>query len=153
MTSSQIDDMSLSLPPSLSLASKSAIVTGSSRGIGTAIALTLASRGANIAITYTSSSSTAKAQEMALQIRNLGRKVCIIQCDLEDENCGDIIIEKALEGLGVKEIDILVNNAALGFSGAVEDGIKPEEFDRSLYPALCSSLKTTAKSSTLIIHY
>jgi len=53
--------MSTSIP--LTLAGKVAIVTGSSRGIGAAIAVDLAKRGAKVMITYTSASSEAKVNQ------------------------------------------------------------------------------------------
>jgi NAD(P)-dependent dehydrogenase (short-subunit alcohol dehydrogenase family) len=134
MSTQTFKDYSTSLPPSLSLTGKSAIITGSSRGIGSAIALTLASRGANIALTYTSDSSTIKAEEIASQIRALGRKVCIIQCDLEREDCGEAIVREALEGLETKTIEILVNNAAIAPPAtSVSDGSKIEDFDRYVF--------------------
>ena len=104
---------SLNLPPTLSLAGKSAIVTGSSRGIGRGLALLLAQRGAVVAITYTSDSSTALAESLAAEINALTR-ACIIKADLASADCGPEIIQGALRGLGVAKIDILVNNAAVG---------------------------------------
>lgn len=101
------------LPPSLSLAGKSAIVTGSARGIGRGIALLLAQHGAAVAITYTSDNSTAKAEFLATEINNLTR-ACVIKADLADLDCGPKIIQGALRGLGVDKIDVLVNNAAVG---------------------------------------
>ena len=103
----------LPLPPSLSLAGKSAIVTGSSRGIGRGLALLLAQRGAAVAITYTSENSTAQAESLADEINALTR-ACIIKADLANLDCGPKIIQGALQGLGVDKIDILVNNAAVG---------------------------------------
>lgn len=129
---SPLTDLSAGLPPSLTLIGKAVIVTGSSRGIGHAIAETLAQRGANIAITYTSSKSTPKAEELAARIKALGRKVCIIQHDLALPDCGEVIVKKALEGLETTKIDILVNNAAIENPGgpkSVEDSFTPEAFD------------------------
>lgn len=125
-------DVSSGLPPSVSLVGKTAIVTGASRGIGSAIALMLASRGADVAITYTSDSSTLKAKSVAEKIKALGRKVTIIKCDVANEDCGKVIVKEALEGLGVQKIDILVNNAAVSNPGgpkSVEDGFTGAEFD------------------------
>ena len=125
-------DVSAGLPPSLSLVGKAAIVTGASRGIGSAIALVLASRGANIAITYTSDSSTAKAENIAAKIRALGRKVTIIKCDVAHEDCGQEIVKEALIGLGADKVDILINNAAVANPGgpkSVADGFTAKGFD------------------------
>lgn len=120
-----------SLPPSLSLQGRSAIVTGSSRNIGLAIALKLAEYGANVAIHYSGSpSSKPKAEKAAEQVRAFGVKTCIVECELEDPQCGDKVVQAALKGLGVDKIEILVNNAALPGPGKVEDDIDPESFDR-----------------------
>ncbi|RAL08879.1 SDR family NAD(P)-dependent oxidoreductase [Aspergillus homomorphus CBS 101889] len=100
------------LPNSISLAGKTAIVTGGSRGIGAGIALELASRGANVALVYHSESSTAKAEKVAAQIAELGRKAALIRVDLSSLECGQQVIHQTLAQLKVPHIDILVNNAA-----------------------------------------
>ena len=102
-----------SLPASLSLSNKSAIVTGASRGIGAGIAIELAKRGAKVALVYRSDKSTPSAEKVATQVRELGGTAVLIQQDLNTPDCGEIIIEKALQGLSVKEIHILINNAAV----------------------------------------
>jgi 3-oxoacyl-[acyl-carrier protein] reductase len=119
---------SQSLPPSLSLAHKSAIVTGSSRGIGRGLALLLAQRGAAVAITYTSDNSTAQAESLAAEINALTR-ACIIKVDLGDLDCGPKIIQGALRGLGVNKIDILVNNAATGPPPFPATNFDPKEYE------------------------
>jgi 3-oxoacyl-[acyl-carrier protein] reductase len=122
-------DISAGLPPSLSLVGKNALVTGSSRGIGAQTALALAERGANVAIHYTSESSVSKAAEVASKIQALGRKTCLIRCDLEEPSCGTTIVPRALQGLETKTLDILINNAALRGPGNAEDGWDPATFD------------------------
>ncbi|MCJ1380523.1 hypothetical protein MMC17_003631 [Xylographa soralifera] len=104
----------MSLPPSISLHGKVAIVTGASRGLGKDIALELASRGANICITYTADSSTALAEVVAKDVRKYGVNACIVRADIAGPDCGKEIIDGALRGLEVEKIDILVNNAAIG---------------------------------------
>lgn len=39
-------------------------------------------------------------------------KACLVRCDLDGEDRGEVIVRGALEGLGVERIDVLVNNAA-----------------------------------------
>ncbi len=110
-------------------------MTGSSRGIGAHLAVALAERGANVAIAYTSSSSTEAAENVAKQIRALGRKSCVIQCDLDDADSGNRIVKAAREGLQVETIEILVNNAALPEPHGptrVED-FDPGSFDRIMH--------------------
>ncbi len=62
------------------LIGKIAIITGASRGIGRAIALTLAGAGANIAVNYRSRDS--EAAEVASKIRRLGRLAVAVKADV-----------------------------------------------------------------------
>ncbi|KAL5592988.1 hypothetical protein FOBRF1_012090 [Fusarium oxysporum] len=107
----------MSTPPSpnapWSLAGRTAIVTGGSRGIGQAIAIHLARKGiSKLAITY---ASNVKAAEATLeQLRGLSVKdVVAIQADALDPEFASKVISEALNKLGTKVIDILVNNAVL----------------------------------------
>lgn len=123
--------MAFNLPPTLSLEGKSAIVTGATRGIGKEVAIALASRGANIAIVYTSDRSTAAAIGLVGWFQNQGRKACSIQIDLQEADCGNRIVQAALEGLGVATVEILVNNAALWTPPSPSDApINITAFDR-----------------------
>ncbi|CAH0047340.1 unnamed protein product [Clonostachys solani] len=107
----------MSAPPSpeaaWSLAGKIAIVTGGSRGIGEAIAVHLARKGARkLAITY---ASNLKAAEATLDTcRGLGvEKAIAVQANALDLDFGSKVISQVLERLDTKVIDILVNNAVL----------------------------------------
>lgn len=100
----------------MSLSGKVAIITGSSRGIGAGIAIEFARRGANIAIVYTSLSSTNKAEAVARTIRELGRQAVIIRSDLASDTCGDEVLQATMAGFEIDRIDILVNNAADTFN-------------------------------------
>lgn len=101
-----------SLPPTLSLAGKAAIVTGGSRGIGAGIALELAKYGAKVAIVYHSEASIAKAEQVVTQIQEAGSVATAIRADLSTIDCGKRIVDQAIRELAVPHIDILVNNAA-----------------------------------------
>lgn len=61
---------------------KTALVTGGSRGIGRAIALKLASQGADIAVIYAAGAE--KAQQVCDEITAMGRHAAAFQCDVAD---------------------------------------------------------------------
>ncbi|BAN28231.1 3-oxoacyl-ACP reductase family protein [Caballeronia insecticola] len=98
------------------LKSKRAIVTGASRGIGTAIARKLASEGADVVITYEKSAQ--KAGELVQELRSFGVRATAIQAN--SANPDDIVrsISEAREFLG--GIDVLVNNAGIIRVGPLE---------------------------------
>ncbi|KAH8654163.1 gluconate 5-dehydrogenase [Ilyonectria robusta] len=114
--------MSESLSPQepWSLAGKTAIVTGGSRGIGRAIALHFARKGlSNIAITYVANRNAAEAT--LDECRKLGIKHSIaIQADALDPDFGTKIIPEVLRGLKTTTIDILINNAVLADPSAAK---------------------------------
>lgn len=91
------------------LEGKTAIVTGASRGIGKAIAIKLASLGANLVLNYRKSSK--EIENVASDIEEFGVKTLIVQGDVSSFEETKIIIEKAVEEF--KTIDILVNNAGI----------------------------------------
>jgi len=90
-----------------SLAGKTAIVTGASRGLGQGMALGLAEAGANVVVV----ASGSKINETAEQITALGRKSLAIQADLTSIKPIPGIIERTLSAFG--KIDILVNCAGI----------------------------------------
>lgn len=86
-----------------------ALVTGASRGIGRAIALTLANAGAHVAVNYAGNAKA--AEEVVTQIQALGRKAILVQGDVSKADVVDAMIKQVTEALG--PIDILVNNAGI----------------------------------------
>lgn len=94
-----------------------AIVTGGSRGIGAGIALELASRGANILITYQSASK--QAEEIASKIHDLGCESLIIQAAGTDKEAPARIVRAAVAKW--QHIDIIVNNAGAGDDCLLKD--------------------------------
>jgi 3-oxoacyl-[acyl-carrier protein] reductase len=100
-----------------------AIITGASRGIGRAIAIALASEGANIVVNYASSSGA--ADELVSEITNSGGNAIALQADVSQADQVDTLISSVMEKWG--RIDILVNNA-----GITRDTLllrmKPEEW-------------------------
>ncbi|SOB79510.1 NAD(P)-dependent dehydrogenase, short-chain alcohol dehydrogenase family [Sphingomonas guangdongensis] len=91
------------------LAGKRALVTGASRGIGAAIAIGLAEKGADVAITY--ERATERAAAVVARIEALGRRGVAIQADSADAGAIERSVGEAAAALG--GLDILVNNAAI----------------------------------------
>lgn len=109
---------------SFSLAGKRALVTGASRGLGKAIALSLARAGADVAITYEKSAE--KAQAVADEIRALGRNGAAIQADSASPQAIRQAVAQSVEQLG--GLDILVNNAGIARGGPLE-AMSDEDID------------------------
>lgn len=99
----------------IDLNGKRALVTGGSRGIGAAIALTLAENGADVAFTYQHSAEQAAA--VARVIERTGRHAVAIQADSADPHAITRSVEEAVSALG--GLDILVNSAAIGHAGTI----------------------------------
>lgn len=108
----------------MTLQGKNALVTGSSRGIGRAIALELAKRGVNIAVNYAGNET--KAEEVVQEIKALGADAIKIRANVADENDVKAMVKEVVSTFG--NLDILVNNA-----GITKDNLlmrmKVEEFD------------------------
>lgn len=96
------------------LANKVALVSGSARGIGKAIALTFAQEGVDLAL---ADIETQLLSETAQKIKTLGRKTVAQRCDVSDRKQVEDFVAAAKKALG--PIDILVNNAGIGGGGAV----------------------------------
>jgi 3-oxoacyl-[acyl-carrier protein] reductase len=123
------------------LTGRTALVTGSSRGIGRAIAQRLAAEGATVAVTarsYTpsvsrragiSSALPGTIEETIALIEGAGGAAFGLAADLEDPDQRDELVQRVVDRTG--RIDILVNNA--GFADyAVVDDMTLETFDRTL---------------------
>lgn len=106
------------------LKGRCAVVTGAARGIGKAIALKLASEGANIVLNYRSSED--KAIEVEKEILSLGVEVIRVKGDITNTIDVENLIKSAKDKFG--KIDIMVNNA-----GITKDTLllrmKEEDFD------------------------
>jgi 2-deoxy-D-gluconate 3-dehydrogenase len=103
-----------------------ALVTGSSRGLGQAIAVALAEAGADVALVERS--ERPEGSGTAERIDALGRRHAVIRADLAERGVTDRIVEETVAALG--GVDILVNNAGvirraplLEFTGADWDGV------------------------------
>lgn len=98
----------------MSFASKTALITGATRGIGKAIALKLAAEGANIVIAAKSVEENTKLGgtifTAAAEIEAAGGKALAVQCDIRYEDQVQNVVDKAVAAFG--GIDILINNAS-----------------------------------------
>ena len=92
---------------SMDLANKTAVVTGSSRGVGRAVALGFAAEGANVIINYTSNQDA--ANEVVDIITGMGRRAVAVKADVARKDEVELLFGKALDAFG--KIDVLVNNA------------------------------------------
>ena len=93
----------------VSLEGKSAIVTGSSRGIGRAIAVELARQGTDVLVNYNNNREA--AEEVKDEIERLDRKAVIVQADVSDLAQHQKLLDTAVDAFG--KVDILVNNAGI----------------------------------------
>ncbi len=107
------------------LSSKTALVTGASRGIGAAIAKRLAADGAQVAITYTRGADA--AAQVVKEIESAGGKAIAIQADATDAKAVGAAVEKTVAAFG--GLDILVNNAGTAIPAPFEDATL-EDLDR-----------------------
>ena len=93
------------------LKNKVALVTGSSRGIGKAIALKLAKEGAKVVVNCLKTKD--RGLEVVKEIESLGSEATLIQCDISKEEEVKKMFSKIIEKFN--RIDILVNNAGIVF--------------------------------------
>ena len=104
-----------------------ALVTGSARGIGAAIARALAEQGRNVVVNYSSDGSSDAAHTLAAGIEaDYGVETLCVQADVSSYDDAKQLVDAALEAFG--HIDVLVNNA-----GITRDGLlmrmREEQFD------------------------
>lgn len=117
---------------------KFAIVTGASRGIGRAIALTLAQKGAGVAVNYASSQGA--ALEVVERIREAGGRALAVRADVSvpDEAAG--LVKAA--GAEFGRVDILVNNAGITRDNLILR-MKDEDWDAVLQTNLKGAFNCT----------
>jgi len=109
----------------MSLQGKTALVTGSSRGIGREIALELGRKGANVVVNYAGNEQ--KAAEVVSELEQIGVKAIKVRANVANEKDVKSMIKQVIDEFG--ELHILINNA-----GITKDNLlmrmKEEEFDQ-----------------------
>ena len=106
------------------LKGKTVLVTGAAQRIGRAIAIALAERGANVAITYLASQPKAVETVRALAAQDVDASA--IRCDLRDPMSIEQTVAEVMDEFG--QLDILINNAGIFESVALEK-ISVEQWD------------------------
>src|SRR5882757_5693815 len=110
-----------------SLNNRVALVTGGSRGIGRALAISLADAGAAVAINYLERADA--ATDVAESIRKQGGRAMVVGADVSKAAAVKAMVGDVERALG--PIDVLVNNAGIGLVRTVDD-LTEEDFDRTI---------------------
>ncbi len=121
-----------------SLANRTALVTGASRGIGKAIAIALAQAGANVAVNYREKKK--EAEETVAAIKALGKKSAAFHADVSQSKQVATLVAAVEKQLG--PIDILVNNAGHALTRSIDE-LTEEDFDRTIATNLKSAFLCT----------
>jgi 3-oxoacyl-[acyl-carrier protein] reductase len=115
-----------------------ALVTGASRGIGAAVALTLAELGAAVAVNYRERADDAEA--VVAKIKSSGGRAIAVAADDSQSAAVAGMVERIARELG--PIDILVNNAGIAIVRGVDE-LSESDFDRTLLVNLKSAFLCT----------
>lgn len=110
-----------------STSTRTALVTGGSRGIGAATAIRLAQDGADVALTYAQDREGAEA--VVRKIEGYGRRALALRADAADAASPAAAVNDAADALG--RLDILVNNAGIGVLGPIT-ALTDADIDRVL---------------------
>jgi 3-oxoacyl-[acyl-carrier protein] reductase len=110
-----------------SLNNRVALVTGGSRGIGRAIAVSLAEAGASIAVNYRD--KAAEARNVAETIRGAGGRAMAVGADVSQ--AAEVAAMMAAVERELGPVDVLINNAGIGLVRTVDD-LTEEDFDRTI---------------------
>ncbi len=101
------------------LTNRTALITGSNRGIGAGVALAFAAEGASVAINYPNADSAEQAHALCATITAEGGTAISIEADVTQPAAVESMVATAIESFG--QLDVLVNNAGIAHAGAVED--------------------------------
>jgi len=112
---------------------KVALITGSSRGIGKAIALRLADDGMDVVVNFNRNEK--QAMRVSDQVRSRGRKSIVVRADVSQWREAEALVDKAFRSF--KRLDVLVNNAGVYERTFLED-LTPDDWDRRVATNLSS---------------
>jgi NAD(P)-dependent dehydrogenase (short-subunit alcohol dehydrogenase family) len=119
------------------LKNKVAIITGSSQGIGKAIAIALAKKGAKVVL---NGRSIEKLTQSKLELFELGYEVLAVQGDVGKYVDCENLIEQTIEKFG--QLDILINNAGIAMEGSIAN-TSPEVFEKVFHTNIIGVLFPT----------
>ena len=103
----------------MSLSGKIAVITGSSEGIGYAVARALLTRGASVVVTGTKQDKLTQAAVNLRKLASSGEQVLAVQADVRRYQDVEKLIETTATHFG--SLDILINNAGIGVWGSVSE--------------------------------
>ncbi|MEO8702636.1 MAG: 3-oxoacyl-ACP reductase FabG [Kofleriaceae bacterium] len=128
------------------LSGKVALVTGASRGIGKAIALALANRGAKVIVNYASREDAAR--EVAAAITGAGGEAAIVGFDVANSAA----VTDAIKAIGKDHgrLDIVVNNAGVAVNGLLMR-FSDEQWAKTLLTNLAGAFHTTRAAATFLL--
>jgi 3-oxoacyl-[acyl-carrier protein] reductase len=127
----------------MNLTDRVAIVTGSGRGIGRAIALRLAGAGADIVVNDINEASMA---EVVAEIKGLGRKALAVTADVSSPEAVTRLVDTAIDNF--KHVDILVNNA-----GVTRDNLVMRLSDEDWDTVLAIDLKSAFLCTRAVLRH
>ncbi len=127
------------------LSGRVALVTGAGKRIGRSIALALGREGMNVVVNY--SSSRTEAEEVALEIRKMGRKAIAVRADVAKKADVQAMLQATKKEFG--RMDLLVNNAGMFEPGKL-DTLTEEQWDRMMNVNLKSQFLCAQAAAPLL---
>jgi 3-oxoacyl-[acyl-carrier protein] reductase len=130
------------------LAGKVALVTGGSRGIGSAIARALADQGADVAVSYVASAE--KAEAVAQELEEKGVRAAAFKADQADAKAVESLVQNVAKQFG--RLDILVNNAGVFAGGAITDAAVDHKALEHLFAVNVAGVTATVRAAVNFMH-
>ncbi len=131
----------------MSLTGRVALVTGAARGIGRAIALEMARRGASVAINFRADAGA--AESVAQEVRRLGVGCMVVQGDVSRSDDAQRVVSTVLQKW--QRIDILVNNAGITKDRSLQK-MSDEEWEQVISVNLNGTFNTTSAALPAMIN-